>query len=109
MKQPDLTLQSSERSLLTFLCVALVILQIFDLHSSLLAATTGRSESNPLILALIAHIGFVPALVAFKSASIAVIAGYFLVVRRFERTLWPAISLVPVCAAYITVVINNYS
>lgn len=109
MTTPDPTLQSAERRLLAFLCVVLAVLQILDLHSTLLAARLGRDELNPSILWLVSHLGFMPAVVAFKAMAVALITFYYLVVSTFKRMLWPAISLVPVCAAYVTVVINNYS
>jgi hypothetical protein len=98
-----------ERRAFACLCLALVALQAFDLHSTLRAAAAGRSETNPLILWASAHLGFVPAVVALKTLAIAVIALYYLVVGRFQRTGLPAMSLVPVCAVYIAVVVNNYS
>lgn len=105
----DPSLRLAERRLLAFLCTVLVVLQVFDLHSSLRAAEAGRSETNPLILWLIGHLGFVSAVVTFKAFAAAVVGGYYLVVSTFERMLWPSISLIPVCAVYITVVVNNYS
>lgn len=109
MKTPDPTLQRSERRLLAFLCVALAFLQVLDLHSSLRAAEAGRTETNPIILWAIAHIGFGPSVFAFKTAALLILALYYRVVSGFNRLLWPAISLIPVCAAYIAVVLNNYS
>ena len=91
------------------LCLVLAGLQILDLHSTLQAASAGRSESNPAILWTIAHVGFVPAVIAFKAAALAAIGGYYLVVSNFNRMLLPSMSLIPVCAAYIAVVLNNYS
>jgi hypothetical protein len=92
-----------------FLCIALAILQVLDLHSTLLAMRAGRSETNPLILWLIGHAGSTPAVIALKVAALGVLVGYYRIVRHFRRILWPSISLIPVCAAYITVVLNNYS
>lgn len=109
MNTPDLSLQRAERRLLAFLCIALVLLQVLDLHSSLQAESAGRSETNRLILWGIAHLGFAPAVIAFKAAALALIGGYYLIVRSFNRMLWQSISLIPVCAAYIAVVFNNYS
>lgn len=109
MKTPDPVLQRSERRLLAFMCILLALLQVLDLHSSLHAAGEGRSETNPLILWLVAHVGFSPAVVAFKTAALAVLAAYYHVVSGFNRMLWPSISLIPVCAAYVAVVLNNYS
>lgn len=109
MKTPDPVLQRSERKLLAFLCIALAVLQVMDLHSSIKAAAAGRSELNPVILWLIAHVGFGPGVFAFKSVVLVVVAMYYRVVSRFDRMLWPSISLIPVCAAYIAVVLNNYS
>jgi hypothetical protein len=109
LKTPDPTLQRSERRLLAFLCVALALLQVLDLHSSLRAAATGRSETNPMILWAIAHIGFKPGVFAFKASAIVILAVYYRVVSSFDRMLWPSISLMPVCAAYAAVVLNNYS
>jgi hypothetical protein len=105
---PGLSLQHAERRLLALLCAALALLQVLDLHSTHLAAQAGRSETNPFILALAANVGFMPAVAAFKAGSIAVIGAYYLVIRTFKRTFWPAVSLIPVCAAYVTVVFNNY-
>lgn len=109
MKTPDPILQRSERQLLAFLCVALAFLQVLDLHSSLRAAESGRTETNPVILWAIAHIGFGPGVLTFKAAALLILAVYYRVVSGFDRMLWPAISLIPVCAAYIAVVLNNYS
>jgi hypothetical protein len=109
MATPDLTLQRAQRRLLAFLCIVLALLQVLDLHSTLRAADAGRSETNPLILWAVAHVGFTPAVIAFKAAALAVIGGYYLVVSHFNRLLLPSMSLIPVCAAYIAVVLNNYS
>ncbi|WP_371765557.1 DUF5658 family protein [Massilia sp.] len=109
MKTPDPVLQRSERKLLAFLCIALAVLQVMDLHSSLRAAQSGRSELNPVILWLIAHVGFGPGVFAFKAVVLIVLGLYYRVVSGFNRMLWPSISLIPVCAAYIAVVLNNYS
>jgi hypothetical protein len=109
LKTPGPTLQRSERRLLAFLCVALAFLQVLDLHSSLRAADTGRSETNPMILWAIAHIGFGPGVFVFKASALLILALYYRVVSGFDRMLWPSISLIPVCAAYIAVVLNNYS
>lgn len=105
----DPSLRLAEHRLLAFLCIVLVVLQAFDLHSTLRAADAGRTESNPLILWLTGHLGFVSAVIVFKAFAAAVIGGYYLVVSTFERMLWPSISLIPVCAVYITVVVNNYA
>jgi hypothetical protein len=109
VKASDPSLQRSERRLLAFLCIVLAVLQVLDLHSTLLAMQAGRSETNPLILWLIGQVGSTPAVVAFKATAVGVLVGYYLVVSRFRRMLWPSISLIPICAAYITVVLNNYS
>jgi hypothetical protein len=109
VKTPDPVLQRSERKLLAFLCIALALLQVMDLHSSLLAAEAGRSELNPVILWLIAHVGFGPGVFTFKAVVLIVLGLYYRVVSGFDRMLWPSISLIPVCAAYIAVVLNNYS
>jgi len=109
LNTPDPTLQRSERRLLAFLCAALALLQVLDLHSSLHAAEAGRYETNPVILWVIAHVGFGPGVFAFKAFALFILALYYRVVSGFDRMLWPAISLIPVCAAYIAVVLNNYS
>jgi hypothetical protein len=109
MKARNTSLQHSQRRLLAFLCTVLALLQILDLHSTLLAMQAGRSEANPVIFWLIGHIGAMPAVAAFKAAALGVLVGYYLVVSRFRRMLWPSISLIPVCAAYVAVVLNNYS
>lgn len=98
-----------ERQLLAGLCILLALLQVFDWHSTLRAAGSGRGEINPLILGLAACIGFTAAVTAAKSAALVLIAAYYLVVSRFGRALWPSVSLVAVCVAYAAVVLNNYS
>jgi len=105
----DPSIRVAERRLLACLCIALVLLQVFDLHSTMCAYAAGRSETNPLILWLTGHLGLGPAVVLFKMFAATVIAVYYLVVSNFERTFWPSISLVPVCAVYVTVIVNNYS
>jgi hypothetical protein len=105
----DLSTRLAERRLLACLCIVLVLLQILDLHSTMRAYAAGRSETNPLILWLTGHLGLAPAVVLFKMCAATVIAGYYLVVSNFERTLWPSVSLIPVCAVYVTVIVNNYS
>jgi hypothetical protein len=109
VKAPDPSLQRSERRLLAFICIVLAFLQMLDLHSTLLAMQAGRSEANPLIFWLIGYFGSMPAMVACKAVALGVLVGYYLVVSRFRRMLWPSISLIPVCAAYVAVVLNNYS
>jgi hypothetical protein len=106
---PDPILQNAERRLLAFLCIVLALLQLLDLHSTLRAASAGRTEANPIILSLIDWLGFVPAVFLFKAGAVAVVGGYYAVVSQFHRMFWPSISLIPVCAAYLTVVFNNYS
>lgn len=97
-----------ERRVLAGLCIALAFLQLLDLHSSLHAAKMGRGETNPLILWAIGRIGFTHAIVAFKAASLAVLGIYYRVVRRFEQLLLPTLTLLPVCSAYVGVVLHNY-
>jgi hypothetical protein len=64
---------------------------------------------NPVMLWTMAYVGFVAAVIAFKAAALAILGAYYLVVSQFNRILLPSMSLVPVCAAYIAIVLNNYS
>jgi hypothetical protein len=104
----ELTIRSGHR-LLAVLCILLAILQLADLHSSLLAASLGRTETNPAIVWLIAKVGFVPAVLCFKAGALLLLWIYFRAVSGFERVTLPVITMAPVCAAYFLVVVNNYS
>ena len=93
---------------LACLCLLLALLQVLDLHSTLRAAHEGRTETNPALLWVIARVGFTLALFISKMAAFAITGAYYVVVSSFSRTLWLSISLVPVCVAYIAIVLNNY-
>jgi len=77
-------------------------------HSSRYSTCTAVSE-QPTPAGPIAHIGFGPGVFVFKASALLILALYYRVVSGFDRMLWPSISLIPVCAAYIAVVLNNYS
>ena len=57
----------------------------------------------------ISRVGFVPAVIAFKAVALAITGCNYRVVGRFDKTLWPSVSLLPVCVTYGAVVLNNYS
>lgn len=109
LTKPVFRAQHAERRPLVYLCLVLAVLQLFDLHSTLRAAGGGRSETNPFVLLAIARFGFTPAVILFKVVALAIIGAYYRVVSRFDRTLWPSVSLLPVCATYLAIVLNNYS
>lgn len=88
-------------------CVALVVLQVLDLHSSLRAREA--SEINHLVVRVAEIWGLPSALIAAKVVAIAGIACLTLIRHRFPR-LEREVTVAATVAAlfYTAVVFNNY-
>lgn len=101
--------QLKDRYAVGVLCLVLAVLQILDLHSSLHAAASGRTESNPLIRWTMSQIGFVPALVVFKLVALVCVGAYYMASRKLRWGWRSSRLLLVISLVYLAIVLNNYS
>lgn len=79
----------------------LLVLQVLDIISTVLALRRpGVVEANPLLAPLFKRFGALPVLLVVKSAVCALLWQY-----RADLPLW---LLLPLCAGYAYIVINNF-
>jgi hypothetical protein len=108
MKSFELTQGAAGRSFVKFLFGAILLLQVLDLHSTLIALHK-RTEINQLILQIATAIGLPFAVVVVKLLATLSICLLIRVWSRSRGMNAPvAVALVVMCLAYGTTVINNY-
>lgn len=97
-----------ERSI-PILVVVLVLTQILDFQSTLIA-TPDKHEANKIINWLSAQIGFFPALLAIKAASILIAFQFYRDWKRsgHEYDLEFALCLTVIDIIFCSIVSNNY-
>lgn len=79
----------------------LLVLQVLDIISTVLALRRpGTVEANPLLAPLFKRFGVLPVLLVAKSVVCALLWQY-----RADLPLW---LLLPMCAGYAYIVINNF-
>ncbi len=93
-----------------FLFLALTVLQLLDMHSTLIAAQ-GRVEQNSLIAWLAHHFGMEGVVPLIKILDLAIIGLFFSVWKKshgtFNKQFFVCLTLI--VSAYILVVMNNYN
>ena len=97
--------RSTSSSLLTSLYVSTAVMQVLDVHSTLLAFKAGAVEGNPLMKDIANNRG------AFVATKAAVAATTILAARQIAKKsrIGAVITMVAVNSAYAMIVRHNYS
>lgn len=109
MKIIELSEGASSRALVRPLFRAILLLQVLDLHSTLVALDK-RTETNKLILLVASNVGLPLAVASMKSVATLSI---FLLIHAWKNSkgmdapVCAALSVM--CLAYAITVINNYA
>jgi DNA-binding LytR/AlgR family response regulator len=108
MNSFELTQGAAGRPFIKLLFGAILLLQVLDMHSTLIALHK-RAETNQLILQIATAVGLPFAVVVVKLLATVSIS---LLIRVWSRSRGMdapvAVALVVMCLAYGTTVIHNY-
>ena len=93
----------------TGLFATLLLLQVLDLHSTLMRSPTGEAETNPLIGWLAGVIGFANALGLVKFVAAAVTFYWWDAWRKSHQNSWFLVSILATLIVILGLVVtNNY-